>query len=52
LARLSPTSGVMPTLTPGGKTGSAANVGLMADISRIIAKIDRMSIMEGLLGLH
>ena len=47
-----PTSGVMPILTPAGKTGSAANAGLKAEISRAIAKIGRMSIMKGLLGLH
>src|SRR6266508_5323154 len=55
-ALLRPTSGVMPTLAPGGKTGSAANaeentVELTATIRANVAKY-RSSFMEGLPGLH
>jgi hypothetical protein len=53
---LRPTSGVMPTLAPGGKTGSAANaeentVELTATIRAIAAEY-RSSFMEHLPGLH
>src|SRR6476646_5242359 len=56
LAVLRPTSGVMPTLAPGGKTGSAANaeqrtVELAATIRATAAK-DRRSFMKDLPGLH
>src|SRR6476661_3309214 len=56
LALLRPTSGVMPTLAPGGKTGSAANaeektVELAATIRATAAK-DRRSFMKDLPGLH
>src|SRR5215212_1314712 len=56
LALLRPTSGVMPTLAPGGKTGSAANaeddtVELAATIRATAAKY-RSSFMKDLPGLH
>src|SRR5215207_4969136 len=56
LALLRPTSGVMPTLAPGGKTGSAANaeektVALAATIRATAAKY-RSSFMKDLPGLH
>src|SRR5215210_4711659 len=56
LALLRPTSGVRPTLAPGGKTGSAANaedntVELAATIRATAAKY-RTSFMKDLPGLH
>jgi hypothetical protein len=52
LAGPRPTSGVMPTLAPGGKTGSAANAAQVAAIKRVTATRYRAGIMKDLPGLH
>src|SRR5512138_1548462 len=55
-ALLRPTSGVMPTLAPGGKTGSAANAEVrtaeLAATVRATAAKYRRSFMKDLPGLH
>src|SRR5258706_2545571 len=45
-ARDRPTSGVMPTRTPGGKTGSAAKAGHMAATKRTTAGNSRVGFMK------
>ena len=52
LGLASPTSGVMPTLAPGGKTGSAAKAEEVAATIRATAARYRTGFMKDLPGLH